>query len=130
MSIIVFSLASTPLITVYLCVILGQSSDDPTSPNSSNSQSLVEDTKIKIISRAILAITVLVTLLAMWYTGGQTVTFQIGCRAAQPRPRIICSDGSTDNDSAGIGTYNVHDVAGPRGTRSGRCANIQLEISA
>ncbi|THU82500.1 hypothetical protein K435DRAFT_808239 [Dendrothele bispora CBS 962.96] len=62
MSIIVFPLASKQLITVYLGVILGQSSDDPNfPPNYSNSQSLGEDTKSKIISRAVLAITVLVT---------------------------------------------------------------------
>ncbi|KAF5350923.1 hypothetical protein D9758_010543 [Tetrapyrgos nigripes] len=69
MGIIVFSLAailSMPkqLITVYLGVILEQSSDDP---NATQPEDPAEEKRSQWISRVVLSLTVLVTAVAMWY---------------------------------------------------------------
>ncbi|KAG6883202.1 hypothetical protein C0993_007407, partial [Termitomyces sp. T159_Od127] len=79
MGIFVFSLAailSMPkqFITVYLGVLLEQSGGNSTTPDSNNSTTPATtpstagtDTKSRIITDVVLAITILITFLAMWY---------------------------------------------------------------
>ncbi|KAF8906988.1 hypothetical protein CPB84DRAFT_1769149 [Gymnopilus junonius] len=118
MNIFVFSIAailSSPkqFITVYLGVILAQTSTG------------VQDTKSKIISDTVLAITFIVTIAAMWYILRQMnkVKPQViyERRKARQQKLLRADNGSSPygvNTNPGSSTTSVNDVFNPNGSDS------------